>query len=206
MTSWIAPERRRLLVLGAVPSVVALVVALGLWLLVHGNAAAREDWQDGKYSDARSAFEGAHDLGVVTPWVSPFNAGTAAYGEKEFKAAVAHFETALDLVPPERACDVRIDLALTHEAIADAAAEKGETPARQVALRDARTAIKGSGCNDAIEARIEEKLKDSSSSSQNDVKTEQQKQDEIEQRNRQAKKAKDIELEPKNEPTQQIQW
>ncbi len=206
MTPSIPEERRRLLLTGAVPSVVALVVALGLWLLVHGNDAARADWADGNYADARSTFEGAHDLGVVTPWVSPFNAGTAAYGEKEFKAAVKHFEAALDLVPPERACDVRIDLALTHEAISDAAAEKGETAARQVALRDARTAIKGTGCNDELEARIEEKLKDSSSSSANDVQTEQQKQDEIEQRNRQAKKAKDVELEPKNEPPQQIQW
>jgi hypothetical protein len=198
-------DRRRLLWLGALPSLVALVVAAGLWLLVHGNAGARDHYDAGRYADARATFAGARDLGVVSPWISPFDAGTAAYGEKDFKAAVRYFKQALPIVPDDRGCDVRINLALTHEAIADEAGASGEKAARQVALRDARTVIGGTGCSDAIEKRIEEKIKQSSQSP-NDVKSEQQKQDEVEKRNREAKKAKDVELEPKNEPDQQIQW
>lgn len=199
----LSAERRRLLVLGALPSLVAVIVALGLWLLVHGNAAARDDYADGRYDDAREAFAGARDLGVVSPWISPFNAGTAAYRQKELADAVELFEQALEDVPGDRACDVRVNLALTHEAIADAAARKGDTPARQVALRDARAAINGTGCSDAIEKRLEEKTKDVASSGGT---SEEQKLDEIEKKNREAEKVKDIELEPKNEPKQQIQW
>lgn len=197
-------EQRRLLLLGALPSLVALVVAIGLWLLVQGNSSARDDYEAGQYAEARSAFEGAKDLGVVSPWISPFNAGTAAYREKEHGDAVELFERALKEVPGDRACDVRINLALTHEAIADAAAKKGGKAARQVALRDARAAISGTGCSDAIEERLEEKIKDAASGGGG--KSEDEKLDEVEKKNREAQKIQDIELEPKNEPRQQIQW
>lgn len=200
----LTPEQRRLLVLGALPSLVALVVAIGLWLLVQGNSSARDDYEAGQYAEARSAFEGAKDLGVVSPWISPFNAGTAAYREKELGDAVELFERALKDVPGDRACDVRINLALTHEAIADAAAKKGGKAARQVALRDARGAISGTGCSEAIEKRLEEKIKDAASGGGG--KSEDEKLDEVEKKNREAQKIKDIELEPKNEPRQQIQW
>jgi tetratricopeptide (TPR) repeat protein len=198
------PERRRLLVLGALPSLVALLVAGHLWLLVHGNASAREDYDAGRFGEARSTFEGAKDLGVVSPWIAPFDAGTAAYGAQEFEDAVTLFEQALDAVPDDRACDVRIDLALTHEAIADRAAQNGEKAARKVALRDARAAIAGTGCSDAIEKRLEEKTKDAASGGGG--KSEDEKLDEVEKKNREARKVKDIELEPKNEPSRQIQW
>ncbi|TCJ22564.1 tetratricopeptide repeat protein [Nocardioides jejuensis] len=197
-------ERRRLLVMGALPALVALVVAAGLWLLVHGNASGRDDYDSGRYADARSAFEGAHDLGVVSPWIAPFNTGTAAYRAKEYETAVAAFNRALDDVPGDRMCDVRVDLALTHEAIAKKAEADGENADRQIALRDGRTAILGTGCNDALEKRLEDQIKDASSS--NDDRSEDQKIDDVEAKNRAAAKAKDVELEPKNEPHEQIQW
>lgn len=197
-------EQRRLLLLGALPSLVALLVAVHLWLLVHGNAGARDDYDAGRYAAARETFEGAKDLGVVSPWIAPFNAGTAAYGEKDFKAAVKLFDTALDDVPDDRACDVRINLALTHKAIADQAAGKGDRAAQQVALRDARTAILGTGCDDALVKELQGEINKASSGSSN--KSEDQKLNDVEKKNREAAKAKDVELEPKNEPQQQIQW
>lgn len=201
----LSDERRRLLLLGILPSLVALVVAAGLWLLVHGNAAARDDYADGKYADARATFEGARDLGVVEPWVAPFNAGTAAYRAQQLDDAVVLLEQALEDVPGDRACDVRINLALTHEAIADDEAKKGGRAARQVALRDARAAISGTGCSEAIEKRLEEKIKDAASTA-GGGKSEEEKLDEVEKKNREAEKVEDIELEPKSEPSRQIQW
>ncbi|MDO7869219.1 tetratricopeptide repeat protein [Nocardioides jiangxiensis] len=197
-------DRRRLLVMGALPSLVALLVAVGLWLLVHGNASGRDAYDAGRYADARSAFEGAHDLGVVSPWIAPFNTGTAAYRAKQYEAAVSAFNRALDDVPDDHVCDVRVDLALTHEAIAKQAEADGEDADRQIALRDGRTAIQGTGCNDALEKRLDDQIKDASSS--NDDRSEDQKIDDVEAKNRAASKVKDLELEPKNEPREQIQW
>lgn len=200
----LSAEQRRLLVLGALPSLVALLVAAHLWLLVHGNAGARDDYEAGRYADARSTFEGAKDLGVVSPWISPFDAGTAAYGAKDYKAAVKLFGAALDDAPEERICDVRVDLALTHKAMADQAAARGDRAAQQVALRDARTAILGTGCSDKLEKDLQDEINKASAGS--DDKSEDEKVDEVEKKNREAAKVKDIELEPKNEPRQQIQW
>lgn len=197
-------EQRRLLLLGALPSLVAVLVALHLWLLVHGNASARDDYAAGRYADARSTFEGAKDLGVVSPWIAPFDAGTAAYGAKEYKAAAKLFDAALDDVPDDHMCDVRVDLALTHKAMADQAATKGDQAAQQIALRDARSAIQGTGCADALEKELQDAIAKASSSSGGQ--TEDQKLDEVEKKNRQAAKVKDLQLEPKNEPKQQIQW
>jgi tetratricopeptide (TPR) repeat protein len=200
----LSAERRRLLLVGALPTLVALVVAAHLWLLVHGNASARDDYEAGRYADARATFEGAKDLGVVSPWISPFNAGTAAYGAKQYKEAVKLFDAALHDVPDDRMCDVRVDLALTHQAMAEQAASKGDRAAQQIALRDARTSIQGTGCDDELEKDLQDQI-DKASSGSND-KSEDQKLDEVEKKNREAAKVKDVELEPKNEPKQQIQW
>ena len=200
----ISAEQRRLLVLGALPSLVAVLVAVHLWLLVHGNASGRSDYEAGRYADARSRFEGAKDLGVVSPWIAPFNAGTAAYGAKEYKAAVKHFDEALAQAPSERMCDVRVDLALTHKAIADQAASKGDRAAQQLALRDARNVVQGTGCDEKLEKDLQDEIDKASAGSSD--KSEDQKLDEVEKKNREAAKVKDVELEPKNEPKQQIQW
>jgi hypothetical protein len=200
----LSAERRRLLLIGALPTLVAVLVAVHLWLLVHGNASARDDYEAGRYADARSTFEGAKDLGVVSPWIAPFDAGTAAYGAKEYKAAVKLFDAALDDVPADHLCDVRVDLALTHKAMAEEAAAKGDPTEQQLALRDARSAIQGTGCDDALEKELQDAIAKAASSS-ND-KSEDQKLDDVEKKNREAAKVKDVELEPKNEPKQQIQW
>lgn len=200
----LSTEQRRLLVLGALPSLVALLVAGHLWLLVHGNASARQDYEAGRYAAARSTFEGAHDLGVVSPWISPFDAGIAAYGAKDYKAAVRLFTTALHDAPDDRLCDVRVDLALTHKAMADQAAATGDSDRQQVALRDARTAILGTGCNDQLEKDLQDEIAKASSSSSDT--SEDQKLNEVEKKNREAERIKDVQLEPKNEPKQQIQW
>ncbi|HSX67514.1 hypothetical protein [Nocardioides sp.] len=200
----LSAEQRRLLLIGALPTLVALLAAVHLWLLVHGNDSARDDYEAGRYADARSTFEGARDLGVVSPWIAPFNAGTAAYGAKEYKAAVTLFSAALEDAPDDRKCDVRVDLALTHKAMADQAASRDDRAAQQVALRDARTAIQGTGCDDKLEKELQDEINKASSGSSS--KSEDQKLDEVEKKNREAAKVKDIELEPKNEPEQQIQW
>jgi hypothetical protein len=203
-------DRRLMLLRGIFPSVIALLVAAHLWLLVHGNDSARGAYDDKQYSDARAGFEGARDLGVLQPWVAPFDAGTAAYRDGDFRGAARLFQAALSDVPDEHACDVRVDLALSYEATADKAAKEESRAAAQIALREARTALGGGGCNTELEARIEKKIHDLDSedpSSQPDQKlTEEQKLEELKKRNDEAQRTKTPKVDPQNEPSAQIQW
>jgi hypothetical protein len=202
--------RRQLLLRGILPSVVALLVAGHLWLLVQGNGSARSAYDAQRYSDARSGFEGARDFGVLKPWVARFDAGTAAYREGDFRGAAKLFQAALPDAPDEHECDVRIDLALSHEATAAKAAKEESRAAAQIALRDARTALGGGGCSAELEERIEKKIhdldaEDPSSQPDQDL-TEEQKLEELKRRNDEAQRTKDPKVDPQNEPSAQIQW
>lgn len=210
VTSQMDAARRQLLLRGILPSIVALLVAGHLWLLVQGNNSARSAYDDKQYADARGGFEEARDLGVLQPWVARFDAGTAAYREGDFRGAARHFQAALPDAPDEHECDVRIDLALSHEATAAKAAEEESRAAAQIALRDARTALGGGGCSTEIEERIEKKIhdldaEDPASRPDQDL-TEEQKLEELKKRNDEAQRTKDPKVDPQNEPSAQIQW
>ena len=210
MTGQMDGARRQLLLRGIFPSIVALLVAGHLWLLVHGNGSARAAYDDKQYSDARSGFEGAKDLGVLQPWVARFDAGTAAYRAGDFRGAAKLFQAALPDAPEDHECDVRIDLALSHEATADNAVKEESRAAAQIALRDARTALGGAGCSTTLEERIEKKIHDldaeDPSAQQDQDLTEDQKLEELKKRNEDAQRTKDPKVDPKNEPSAQIQW
>jgi hypothetical protein len=203
-------DRRLMLLRGIFPSVIALLVAGHLWLLVHGNGSARGAYDDKQYSDARTGFEGAKDLGVLQPWVARFDAGTAAYQDEDFRGAAKLFQAALSDVPDEHECDVRVDLALAHEATADKAAKDESRAAAQIALREARTALGGAGCDTGLESRVEKKIHDldsSDPSSQPDQElTEKQKLEELKKRNDEAQRVKEPKVDPQHEPSAQIEW
>jgi len=203
-------DRRVMLIRGIIPSILALLVASHLWLLVHDNGSARSAYDDKQYSNARDVFEGAKDLGVLQPWVAKFDAGTAAYREGDFRGAAKLFRAALRSVPDEHECDVRIDLALAHEAAADKAAEDESRAAGQIALREARTALGGGTCSGGLGDRIEKKIHDldsDDSSSQGDEDlTEDQKLEELKKRNEEAQRVKEPKLDPQHEPSAQINW
>jgi hypothetical protein len=210
MISQLDPARRQLLIRGIIPSILALLIAGHLWWLVRGNESARSAYDALRYSDARSGFEGARDFGVLQPWVASFDTGTAAYRAGDFRGAAKLFQTALGDVPDEHECDVRIDLALSHEATAAKAIKDESRAAAQIALRDARAAIGGTGCNPEIEKRVEEQIHDldskDPSAQQDQTLTEDQKLEELKKRNDEAQRTQDPRVDPKHEPSAQIEW
>lgn len=203
-------DRTRRLVNGIVPSVVALVAAAFLWLLVHGNSSGRSDYDAERYDAAYDTFRSARDLGVIELWVKPFNTGTAAYRAGRLEDAARLFDRALDDVPSEHACSVRTNLALTYEAIATTAAEEKSRAAAQIALRDARTAVGGTGCSKATEERIQQKIADldtAPGAPQPDADlTDEEKLDELQKRNEEARKSRGKGTDPETEPPAQIHW
>jgi len=206
-------ERNRLFLLGVVPAIAMLVAAAMLWQLVRGNEAGRTAYAEEEYADARSGFLGLRDLGLVERWVAPFNAGTAAFREQEYADAVELFEEALEVVPSERACEVRVNLALTHEAAGNAARKDKSRATALTSFRDARTALGAGGCSDAAERRINGRIRaiNSKGPAQPDEEnarlSEKEKLEKLERLNDEARqRQKDDPIDPTEEPDTAIQW
>ena len=126
-----ATRRNQFFLWGLLPTTLVLLLLAGkVGLMLRTDAAGRAAYASGEYGAAhRAPFDANRSLNVLEPWKAPFNAGTALYRQAEHEGAVAAFEAALDAGPGEEQCTVRINLALTHEAIGDAAAEADEEPA-----------------------------------------------------------------------------
>lgn len=204
-------ERNQLWLVGALPSLVLLVIAGLLVLLVWSNSRAMSAYDDGDHGAAYDRFAGLRDFGRVEPWIAPFNAGTAAFRDGEFETAVSRLSEALRDVPTARECDVRTNLALAHEAIADAAHSAGSTAAALKSLRDGRAAVVTAGCSPEVAARLDQKIRDLSTSTQQQPDqqlTPEQKEAELQERNDKARRQrqKEEQKDPPEEPDQQINW
>lgn len=202
-------ERNRLFLVGLLPALVVLFIAAQLFLLTHGNRSARGDYDDGDYPAAEKGFLGLRDFGVVEPWVARFNAGTAAYQDKAYADAVKHFERALEDVPSDRVCLVRVDLALTHQAAAEVA-RKESRAAAQLELRKAREAVDVFNCDEDLLAELDQAIQKldtgGGAASPDEQLTEKEKLDELEKRNEQARKRKQEKPEPTEEPDVVVHW
>ena len=203
--------RRRRMLLGIVPSLLLLAVAVQLVLLVRGNAGAVVDYEAGDHASAYDSFTGLRDLGVVQPWVGPFNAGAAAYRQKQWPEAAARFEESLEDVPTDHECDVRVNLALTHVARARAERRSGSRADALRAFSDARSALGARGCSPRIERLVNRRISSMSSSDQpdeaNSKLSEKEKIEKLQRQNEEARRRqRDERVDPANEPDQQIHW
>jgi hypothetical protein len=227
-----AARRNQLFLWGLLPALVLLLLAGRVGLLLRADAAGRAAYATGEYGAAQGRFEANRSLNVLEPWKAPFNAGTALYRDEELAAAVDPFEAALDAGPGRDECTVRIDLALTHEAIGDAAAEADDEPASRDAWTLGREVLAAGDCPtdagrgteqttvaEAVDARLADKLGDPPPEQQQEQekKTDQQqdpeqqkKQKQIEERNQRAREgrqeSKDLDDYPVEDWDEDYQW
>jgi len=212
MTSRTA-RRNRLFALGALPAVVLLGIAVLLGLLVRGNADGRAAFADGEYGAAHETFAGLRDLGLVEPWVAPFDAGAAAYMDKDYDDAVARFEEALHDAPDVQECLVRVNLALAHEG-RGAHVRKADATAALQAFRAGRDALGEGGCREydgrEVDRRLSKAIRAISRGGPADPDeqlTEQEKLEELERRNEETRERRPEEdVDPTEEPSVAIQW
>ncbi|MBS43913.1 MAG: hypothetical protein CMH83_12280 [Nocardioides sp.] len=140
--------RRRLLLLGLLLLLPALVLSGKVGLMLWHDRQGRDALAEERYADARDHFAANRTLNLVERWVAPYDEGIALYGLDEPSLAVTAFEDALVVVPPDEECRVRVNLAVAHEAVGDAYA--AASPADLAAARDewttGREVLADGGC------------------------------------------------------------
>jgi len=119
--------RRTLLLAGLLPALLVAAYTVKVALMLHANDSGRDAFAREDYDAAAADFAGTRRLNWLEPWVAAFDAGTADHARDRYDDAIAAYETALEDVPEREECTVRINLALAHEAVGDAALESGAT-------------------------------------------------------------------------------
>jgi len=116
-----ARRRRRLkYLLFSLPVVVALLVVAGMIVGPYTtNDSAVRSYEYGDFDGSAEQSSRLLDGNLLEDWVPWFNRGNALAEQEEYTAAIDDFERALELAPEERACDVRVNLALSWERLGD---------------------------------------------------------------------------------------
>lgn len=123
------------------------IVFIVLWLAVLINFAANAKmisrYNRGIYTENKMAW-----LGILQPYVAPYNKGNVHYQRGEYELAIEQYEKALLKNPPhKKECKIRINLALAKLALID---PDNITPANVndiiAQLEEARDILLEDGC------------------------------------------------------------
>jgi tetratricopeptide (TPR) repeat protein len=204
--------RRRLLVLGLLPLLLALALCVKVGVMKVLDDRGRSAFADGELERAGEAFAANASLNVFEPWVSPFGEGTAEYALADYPRAQRLLEEALLVVPEDEECLVRINLALTHEALGDVALTDGRRDLAEASWREGIAVLDEGSCRKrsaparSVAARLADKLADRADDETTEpVETDPPTLEELEQRNEEAqeqrrKNEETREDEPPDEP------
>jgi len=208
-------RRNQLFGLGIVPALVVLLLALDVGLQIRTNLDGRAEYDDKDYANAEQTFLDATGLDLPESWVRSFNAGAAAYQDARYDDAAAHFESALGDAPDDRECTVRVNLALTHEAVGDQHRRRGNRKQSLAQFGAARRALEAGGCADgegeSVDRRLAAKIlaADRAPADPNAELSPEEKLAKLEELNARAgeQKRRDPEdLDPTEEPDTPIEW
>ncbi len=113
--------RRALVLLGLVPFLLALGFAFKVAVMLGHDRDGRAALEATDPLTARAEFAANARFNVLESWVAPYDEGVARFQLGDHAGAVTFFSTALPLAPVDEVCRVRVNLALSHEALGDAA-------------------------------------------------------------------------------------
>lgn len=163
--------RRALLLAGIVPVVIGLAFLMKVILMGHHDRAGREAWDVRDAATAMEHYSANRELNILQPWIAHFDAGNAAFLLGENARAIAYYGEALERVPEDHECTVRINMSLTQEAIGDRARDAGNQAGAKVAYEEALATLKEGDCptdagqgpeqsqqGQSVEERLQEKL------------------------------------------------
>lgn len=140
-------ERRRtrtvLYLVGVLPSLLLLLLTARIVLVLQHDARGLSAYEAARFADAAEQFADNRFLNPIQRWIPPFDEGGARFRLEDYDGAVVAFEAALELAPDDRECAVRVNLALSHEALGDAARDEGDGQAARDAWEDGRAALGG---------------------------------------------------------------
>ncbi|MDZ5621901.1 hypothetical protein SFC88_13725 [Nocardioides sp. HM23] len=118
---------RMILVLaGIVPALVALLFAVKVVAMLSHDRDGRSQFEDTDYLGAADEFSANGSVNWFEPWISAFDEGAARHADGDLEGALERYATALEDVPVEEECTVRINIALADETLGDTAHEAGD--------------------------------------------------------------------------------
>lgn len=207
--------RRRLLLIGILPSALALIFAILVFVMLDHQRTGQDRFATGDFDKASSAFADAGSLNPFQDWVTAFDRGAAKHAGGELDQAIDLYESALPDVPKSEECTVRINLALAHESVGDAAAEKDDLDDARAAWTAGIKVLRDGGCpTDAgrgekqteqaagVEKRLQEKLS-SDDGKKDDSSKKDKKQEQQEKKEKKEKAEKERKLEQQNNQGQE---
>lgn len=163
--------RRMLLLAGIVPVVIGLAFLVKVVLMDHHDRAGRDAWDRRDAATAMEHYSANRDLNILQPWIAHFDAGNAAFLLGENARAVAYYGEALERVPKDHECTVRINMSLTQEAIGDRARDAGDQQGAKAAYEEALATLEEGNCptdagqgpkqseqGESVDERLKEKL------------------------------------------------
>lgn len=113
--------RRKKLLLFSLPLVVvALLFSLKFLSIVVCASFSADSFKKGQYAASSDWLNPLLFLNIFEPYKVHHNKGNALYKLAKFEEAEAHYRHALETVPADSECAVRVNLALSLEAQADA--------------------------------------------------------------------------------------
>lgn len=137
--------RNRLLLAGLVPLLLAALFVTKVGLMLSAQASGDEAFGEDRFGTAAKEFAGNGKLNFMEPWLSPFNEGAARHQDADYDKALELYDEALEDVPDDEECTVRINIALVHEAVgnaaADGSAEEGAPTGTEAALKEFEAGI-----------------------------------------------------------------
>ena len=207
--SRVSRMRRRLLLIGILPSALALIFAILVFVMLDHQRTGQDRFAAGDFDKASSAFADAGSLNPFQDWVTAFDRGAAKQAAGDLDQAIDLYESALPDVPKSEECTVRINLSLAHESVGDAAAEKDDLDDARAAWTAGIKVLRDGNCPTdsgrgkkqseqaaAVEKRLQEKL--SSEKENNDSKKDDRKQKEQQKKEQKEQKKKERQLKKQN--------
>ncbi len=113
-------KRKKLLLFSLPLVVVALLFSLKFLSIAVCASVSADSFKKGQYAASSDWLNPLLFLNIFEPYKVHHNKGNALYKLGKFEEAEAHYRHALETVPTEGECTVRVNLALSLEAQADA--------------------------------------------------------------------------------------
>ncbi len=101
-----------LVLAGILPTLVALLFAVKVVVMLSHDRDGRAQFADADFVGAADEFSANGAVNWFEPWITAFDEGTARHADDDLGRALERYASALEDVPVEEECTVRINIAL----------------------------------------------------------------------------------------------
>ena len=204
--------RMVLVLAGILPALVALLFAVKVVAMLSHDRDGRSQFDDADYLGAADDFSANGSVNWFEPWISAFDEGAARHADGALEGALERYAAALEDVPVEEECTVRINIALAEETLGDTALEEGDADEATGWWQAGIDALAEGGCPTdsgrgpdqtadaaAVDQRLRDKLQQQQQQEQQQQQQDDQEQTPEERREEREQERKERRLEERND-------